>query len=78
MSINQMTPEVARNIQASVAFKFRAQDPETLRKMQSLGLNPKDLRSKYITAKSDTYYSAKHKQFGGDTRMRLREKLART
>ena len=72
---DHVSPDMSRNIKTSVIAKVKARVPETLQKMQALKLNPKDLRTEYVTARNDVRYRAMYKQFGGDTRARLREKL---
>ena len=74
---HKLTPDVSRKYQSTVIAKVQARVPETLQKMQALKLNPKDLRTEYITARNDVRCRAMYKKFGGDTRARLREKLAR-
>jgi len=65
----------SRDLQAAAVAMVKTREPKILDRLQKLGLNPRDLRSKHVTAKGDVLQKNRDLRTGGDTRRRLREKL---
>ena len=56
-------------------IKVQEKDPEVTNLMNTYRLTPKDLANKLLLAEAHNQARSRSKQFGGDTRARLKAKL---
>ena len=63
------------HINDNAQIKVQQKDPKTAAQMNSHRLTPKDLVDKVLLAKAHNRTVSRSKQFGGDTRARLKAKL---
>ena len=76
-------PTHAITAEASIDYQFYAidavkhKDPKIVDRIQKYRINPNELRSKQTTAMNAAFHKNEYERHGGDTRARLRAKLAK-
>ena len=73
----KVTPDIAQEFYMLSSERLKQQNPKVVDKLHKLHIKPSSLRSAKVCAQNKNTHRGIYASYGGDTRARLRAKLAK-